>query len=82
MRAVAAHYPRVDQEGRTLIQTALACTGDLHVTGTELRVTLAPLSSPHRSRAIAALCDALNATDTAFPGARLRLRFTVRQNTD
>jgi hypothetical protein len=77
-RAVAPHYRRADDEGRTLIQSAMAGSADLEVTQTELRVTLAPLSSPHRTRAIAALCETLNQSNTAFPGSALRLHFAVR----
>lgn len=77
-RAVAPHYARAQDEGRTLIQSALASEADLEVTDEELRITLAPLSSPHRSRAIAALCEELNKTNTLFPGSQLRLRFAVR----
>ena len=78
-RLVAPHYHRADDEGRTLIQSALASAADLEVTQTELRVTLAPQSSPHRTRAIAALCDELNQTNTVFPGSQLRLRYAIKQ---
>ena len=54
------HYARTEDEGRTLIQTALQSTASIEPIGGELRVTLAPLSSPHRSKAIAALCDTLH----------------------
>jgi hypothetical protein len=77
VRMIAPHYRRADQEGRTLMQSALASAADIKVTDSELLVTLAPLSSPHRSRAVAALCEQLNATAAAFPGSRLRLRYTV-----
>jgi hypothetical protein len=79
LRAVAPHYARASDEGRTLIQSALSSTADLEVTQSELVVTLAPLSSPHRTRAIAALCEELNASTTTFPGSCLRLRYAVRQ---
>ena len=79
LRLVAPHYRRVEDEGRTLIQSALASAADLEVTATELRVILAPLSSPHRTRAIAALCKELNQTETIFPGSQLRLRYTIRE---
>ena len=79
LRLVAPHYRRAGQEGRTLIQSALASAADLQVTETELRVTLAPQSSPHRTRAIAALCDQLNQTKTLFPGSRLRLHYAIRE---
>lgn len=78
LRAVAPHYRRVADEGRTLIQSALASTADLEVTKTELKVTLAPLSSPHRTRAIAALCEDLNQTHTVFPGSSLRICYAIR----
>jgi transposase len=79
LRLVAPHYRRVEDEGRTLIQSALAGAADLQVTQTELRVTLAPLSSAHRSRAVEALCQKLNLTKTLFPGSRLRLRYAIRE---
>lgn len=79
LRLVAPHYRRAGQEGRTLLQSALASAADLQVTETELRVILAPQSSPHRTRAIAALCDQLNQTETLFPGSRLRLHYAIRE---
>ena len=54
VHAIAPHYRRSDDEGRTLIQTVLASAADIDVTDDELRVTLVPLSSAHRSRAAAA----------------------------
>ena len=79
LRLVTPHYRRADQEGRTLLQSALASAADLQVIETELRVTLAAQSSPHRTRAIAALCQELNQTKTIFPGSRLLLVFAVRE---
>ena len=79
LRLVASHYQRVEKEGRTLIQSALASAAGLEVTDTELRITLAPQSSPHRTRAVAWLCQQLNGTETTFPGSRLRLRYTIRE---
>ncbi len=74
---VGPHYTRTADEGRTLIQNALMSAADLEVTADELRVTLAPLNAPHRTRAIAALCHELNNRDTRFPGSCLRLRYSV-----
>jgi len=79
LRLVGPHYRRVDEEGRTLIQSALASAADIEVTDQVLRVTLAPMSSPHKTRAIAALCQELNRCETLFPGAALRLRYDIRQ---
>lgn len=77
VQTVAPHYRRVAEEGRTLIQAALLSAADLDVTAQELRVTLRAQSSPHRTRAIAALCDELNALGARFPGSRLRLRYAI-----
>jgi transposase len=79
LRLVAPHYRRAGQEGRTLIQSAVATAADLEVTKTGLRVTLTAQSSPHRTRAIAALCEELNQTNTIFPGSRLRLHYAIRE---
>lgn len=77
VRLLSPHYKRAADEGRTLIQNALASTADIDITDTELRLRLAPLSSAHRTKALAALCQQLDATNTLFPGSRLRLRYTV-----
>ena len=63
-----------------MVVAALLSHADLEVTKTELRVTLAPLSSPHRTKAIAALCEELNQTATVFPGSRLRLRYAIKDS--
>jgi len=79
LRLLTPHYRRAAQEGRTLVQSALASAADIEISGTELRITLAPLSSPHRTRAIAALCEELNRTQTRFPGTRLLLHYAVAE---
>jgi hypothetical protein len=73
VRMVAPHYARTEDEGRKLIAAALRSPADLVVVGDELRVTLASQSSPHRSRAIAALCASLNTEAAVVPGTELRL---------
>ena len=69
------HYERADEEGRTLVTTALQSAADIEVARKELRITLAPLSSPHRTQAIASMCEALNRMEIFFPGTQLRMRF-------
>ena len=71
------HYARVDQEGRTLLHELFTSAGDICVCDSELHITLAPLSSPHRTHAAQALCEMLDQTATIFPGSRLRIRFAV-----
>jgi hypothetical protein len=79
LRLVAPHYHRAEDEGRTLLQSALASAADLQVTKNELRITLAAQSSAHRTRAIAQLCKELNGIKTFFPGSPQRLRFSIRE---
>lgn len=71
------HYARADQEGRTLLHELFRASADLQITNDQLCVTLAPLSSPHRTLAVKAICQLLNDTATTFPGSKLRLWFAV-----
>jgi transposase len=73
------HYARADHEGRTLMHELFATAGDICVSDHEMHITLAPLSSPHRTRAAQALCEVIDQTATVFPGSRLRMRFAVHQ---
>jgi transposase len=74
-RLVAPHYRRAADEGRTLIQSVLTSAADIKVGEKELRILVAPLSSPHRTRALAALCRELTAASVPFPGTDLILRY-------
>ena len=76
---LSPHYARSDDEGRTLLHELFRAAADIDVTDTELRVTLHPLSSPHRTLAVQALCETLTETATTFPGSHLRLRFAIDQ---
>jgi hypothetical protein len=78
VRLIAPHYRRSEDEARTSVSTILQSTGDLEVTDSELRVLLEPLSAPHRTQALIALCDTLNDMKTVFPGTALRLHFEVK----
>jgi hypothetical protein len=73
------YYARVDDEGRTLVQTALQSAASIQPGKDELQVILAPFSSEHRSRAIAALCRDLNVANTIFPGTNLHMHFEVEE---
>ena len=74
---VRPHYARSDDEGRTLLHEFFHAAADIKVTDTELRVNIYPLSSPHRTLAVQALCETLTETATVFPGSRLTMRFSV-----
>jgi Transposase protein len=73
LRMVAPFYARAEDEGRKLIAAALRSPADLKVTQHEVRLTLAPQSSPHRSKAVAGLCASLNKLGACYPGTNLRL---------
>ena len=77
-RLVEPHYRRATDEARTLVQSTLAATGDLEIVDDTLVVRLDPLSAPHRSSALAAICRDLSATNTRFPGSALSLRYQVK----
>ena len=78
-RLVTPHYKRAGDEGRTLIQSALASAADIEVSETQLRILVTPLSSAHRTRVLATLCGELNATATMFPGTNLIIRYDVAE---
>jgi transposase len=71
------HYARAEQEGRTLLHELFSASAEIQAVADQLRVTLSPLSAPHRTLAVQALCDSLNETETVFPGTKLRLHFAV-----
>jgi transposase len=77
LNLVSPHYKRTEEEGRTLVQTAIQSSAALDPSGGELRVALTPLSSAHRSRAIAKVCEALTKAETCFPGTGLKMRFAA-----
>ena len=76
---IQPYYARFEDEGRTLIQSALRSSGSLKVTDDELRVTLNSLSSPHRSRVIKELCGELNKMKAVFPGSKLCMVYDIKE---
>jgi len=78
LRLLSPHYRRTEHEGRTLIQSTLAADGDIQVNHDELLVAIDPLSSPHKTQALDAVCQQLNKTNTRFPGTKLRMRFSIK----
>jgi hypothetical protein len=78
-RLLTPHYPRASDEGRTLLQSVFNGAADIEVAQHELRLTLVPMSSAHKTRAIAALCQELNKSQTLFPGSNLRMHYAIRE---
>ena len=71
-------YARADDEAYALIREALGASGDIIPGGGTLTIRLGPLSAPRRTRALAALCDQLNASPVRYPGTQLTLRYEVK----
>ena len=59
---------RVDQRGH-LTGFLFAALADIRLSEREAHISLAPLSSPHRTRAAQALCGCLNRTPRPLPSA-------------
>jgi hypothetical protein len=79
-RALHGHYARAGDEAAAVIREALTASGDIIPGDGILRVRLDPLSAPRRTRALAALCDQLNAAGTRYPGTDLVLRYEVKDH--
>ena len=79
-RALDGCYSRTGDEAYALIREALTTSGDIIPDGQTLHVRLDPLTAPRRTRALACLCDQLNATRTIFPGTKLTLRYAVKEH--
>lgn len=71
------HYARAADEGRTLLHAAFQSSARMEVTEKELQITLAAQSSPHRSEALAHLCQEVDAEAVNYPGSPLRVRLAV-----
>ena len=72
---LGSHYVRTEEEGRALLRELFSTPADLlpdEAAGV-LRVCLHTLANPRSNQAVAALCTALTATETCFPGTTLRL---------
>ena len=76
----ATGYTRADDEAHTLIRTALAGSGDIIPDGDTLHIRLDPLSAPRHTNAIDELCQALNDTNTVYPGTNLTLRYSIKSH--
>src|SRR6266851_5455220 len=79
-RALGGSYARAGDEAYALIREALTTSGDIIPGPGTLTIRLDPLSAPRRTRALAALCDQLNATATRYPGTKLTLRYEIRNH--
>jgi transposase len=77
-RMIRPHYARAEDEARALLREAMTLSGDLQINGQTLHLRLDPASAPRRSRALAALCAQLTATETLYPGTQLKIAYCVK----
>jgi len=73
-------YTRADDEAHTLIRTALAGSGDITPDHDTLHIRLDPLPAPRHTAAINELCQALNDTNTVYPGTGLTLHYSTKSH--
>jgi len=76
-RRVAPLFKRHEDEARKFLQSVFRTTADLipdAQSGT-LIVRFHGLANPRATRALAGLCEVVNATPTCYPGTELRLQF-------
>ena len=78
-RMLRPHYSRAEDEARALAQEIYRAPGDIEVVSGRLVVRLEPLSAPHRTRALAALCEELTASETTYPGTDLTVVYEVKE---
>ena len=78
-RLIAPHYARAEDEARSLLREIYSSSADLEIEGTNLHVIMNPLSAPRRTRALAALCKELTATETLYPGTELTLVYSAKE---
>ena len=78
LELIRPHFADWRREGRSLLRQILHSSGDLNTTASHLHVTIEPLASPYKTRALAALCEEINKLDTTFPGSQLKMAFRVR----
>lgn len=77
-RLLAPHYPRADDEARTLLRELFSRPADLQIDNGVLHVRIDALSAPRRTRALAALCQELTALKSVYPGTDLVIAYTVK----
>jgi hypothetical protein len=77
LERLSKHYARADDEGRTLLHAAFQSSARMEATETELKISIAAQSSPHRTEALAKVCQELDAEAAYYPGSNLRLRLAV-----
>lgn len=81
-RLLTGHYRRAHHEARSLLHEAFATPADIRLVDGRMHLTLNPLSAPHRTRAIAALCRELTDTETLYPGTDHPLIYTIKNPDD
>lgn len=75
---IKPYYSRTEEEGRKLVVSFFQNNGMIELKDGRIVVTFDPLSSPHRTRALANLCMELNKTEVNFPGTELVIEYQVQ----
>jgi transposase len=79
-RLLEPHYSRAEDEARVLLREIFSRSGDIVIEGNTLHVRIDPLSAPHRTRALAGLCNELTETKTIYPGTDLVMVYSTKDH--
>ena len=76
---LAPHFSRAEDEIRTLVKAIMHLSIDMipDPENSLLNITLYPLSNLRSQNALANIIDEVNATNTAYPGTKLIMRFKI-----
>jgi hypothetical protein len=76
---LSPYYKREKEEIRALIKSIIKAPINLEVDQENelLKITLYPLSNQRSNEAVSKICEKVNATDTIYPGTKLKLFFKI-----
>jgi len=74
---LSPHYKRANHEIRALIKSIIKTPINMEVDQKNewLKITVFPLANQRSNYAVSKICDTVNATNTIYPGTKLRLIF-------
>jgi transposase len=79
-RLLGPHYARAEDEAHVLLREIFSRSADMVIEGNTLHVRIDPLSAPHRTAALAGLCEELTATKTIYPGTDLAMVYSAKSH--
>jgi hypothetical protein len=74
------HYSRANHEVRSLVKSIIHTSTDMEVDGKEgaITITIYPLANRRSNDAVSKICNAVNRTNTLYPGTNLKMIFKTK----